>query len=232
MQPPQDDLFQLLNESLNDVQEGDIVIITSKVVAIHEGRCIPISEAITKRELVEQEAEYMFEGQTKYDNSPLAIKFGALFYGAGIDESNADGHYILLPEKPFDSAYTIWKFLREKFQITNLGVIVTDSHSLPLRRGCLSVSIGHWGFHPVEHHAGKPDLFGRKLTISSTNIPDALSAGATLITGEADECIPVTVVRDLPNIRFTTHDTRHEILIPPEDDIYFPLLKPFFNKNL
>lgn len=228
MQPPKDDLYSILDQYLADLREGDVVLITSKVVSIHQGRCIPITEATSKRSLVEKEAEYYFDGQTKYANSPLAIKYGALFYGAGIDESNANGHYILLPEKPYEFAHEVWIHLREKHHIEKLGVIITDSHSLPLRRGCMSISIGLWGFHPIEHHAGKPDLFNRKLTISSTNIADALSAGASLVTGEGNECMPITIVRDVPNIRYTKHDTRHEILIAPEDDIYYPLLKPFF----
>lgn len=231
MQPPKDDLFTLCDEYLTKLHEGDILLITSKVVSIHQGRCIPLTEAPPKRTLVESEAEYLFDGQTKYANSPLAIKYGALFYGAGIDESNADGHYVLLPERPFETAQEIWTYLTKKHQIKKLGVIITDSHSLPLRRGCMSISIGLWGFHPIEHHAGKPDLFGRKLTISSTNIPDALSAGASLVTGEADECIPMTIARDVPNVRYATHDVRHEILIPPEDDIYYPLLKPVFESK-
>lgn len=231
MHPPQDDLFKLLDAYLVDVKERDIVLITSKIVSIHQGRCIPMSSAPEKRDLVEREAEFLFKGQTKYNNSPLAIKYGALFYGAGIDESNADGHYILLPEKPYECAQQVWEYLRKKHTLNKVGVIITDSHSLPLRRGCLSISIGFWGLHPVEYHAGKPDLFGRTLELSSTNIADALSAGASLVTGEADECVPVTIAREVPNVRFTEDDTRDEMLISPEDDIYFPLLKPFFNKE-
>ena len=231
MTPPKDDLFQLFDEHLADIREGDIVLVTSKVVSIHQGRCVPFREGISKRTLVEREAEYLFDGQTKYSNSPLAIKYGALFYGAGIDESNANNHYILLPEKPYDFAFEIWKYLRAKHGIQNVGVIITDSHSLPLRRGCVSISIGLWGFHPIEHHAGKKDLFGRTLQISSTNIADALSAGVTVVTGETNECLPISIARGVPNVVFTPHDTRHEILIPPEDDIYYPLLKPFFQKE-
>ncbi len=230
MKPPKDDIYSLLDHNVVDLQEGDIILITSKIVSIHQGRCIPLTEAPAKRLLVEKEAEYLFDGQTKYANSPLAIKYGALFYGAGIDESNADGHYILLPEKPYEFAHEIWTYFTEKFQIEKLGVVITDSHSLPLRRGCMSISIGLWGFHPIEHHAGKPDLFNRKLTISSTNIADALSAGASVVTGEGNECMPITVARGVPGVRYTKHDTRHELLIAPEDDIYYPLLKVFFEK--
>lgn len=231
MQPPKDDLFSLIDEYLVDVQEEDIILVTSKVVSIHQGRCLPLSAIPSKRDLVIQEAEHYIDGAIKYNNSPLAIKYGALFYGAGIDESNADGHYILLPEKPFDFAELLHRYVRERHQVNSIGIIITDSHSLPLRRGCMSISIGHWGFHPILHHAGKADLFGRILKLSSTNIADALSAGASVVTGEADECLPVTIARDVSNVTFTNQDTRHEILIPAEDDIYYPLLKPFFRNT-
>jgi len=68
------------------------------------------------------------------------------FSGAGIDESNSNGYYTLLPDKPFDEAERIWEFLREKHVIQNLGVIVTDSHSQPLRSGAVGISLACGGF--------------------------------------------------------------------------------------
>ncbi len=228
LQPPKDDLYNLMDEYLFDVQEGDLILITSKVVSIHQGLCIPYDEVKEKRDLVEQEAEYFIEGHVKYSQSPLAIKYGALFFGAGIDESNSGDYYTLLPKKPYDTAQEIWEYLTEKHGVKNIGVIITDSHSLPLRRGCVGISIGLWGFHPIDHHVGKPDLFGRVMRLSSTSIADSVSAGAAAVSGESDECTPITIVRGVPNIRFTSADTRHEILMPPEDDIYYPLMKIFY----
>lgn len=231
MNPPQDNIFEVLDEYLTDVQENDLILITSKIVAIHQGRCVSFDDAPDKRVLVEQEAEYWVEGHRKYSQSPLAIKYGAMFFGAGIDESNSGDYYTLLPSKPFDAAQEIWEYITQKHDLKNVGVIITDSHSQPLRRGCLGISIGLWGFHPVDHHIGKPDLFGRIMRLSSTNIADAVSAGAAAVVGESDECTPVTVVRGVPNVRFTKSDVRHEILMPPEDDIYYPVTKIFYEKD-
>ena len=230
MRPPQDDLFQVLDESLADVREKDIVLITSKVVAIHQGRCV-FREGADKRSLVEAEAEYLIEGYRQYAESPLAIKYGAMFYGAGIDESNSGDYYTLLPDTPYESSKAIWKFLTQKFQLKNIGVIITDSHSQPLRRGCLGISIGVWGFHPINHHVGKQDLFGRTIRLSSTNIADTVSAGAATVSGEAAECTPIVIARNVPNVRFTKQDTRHEILMPPEDDIYYPITRVFYERD-
>ena len=231
MQPPQDDLFSLLDEALIDVQEGDLILVTSKIVAIHQGRCIHFSDVSEKRALVEQEAEQWIEGHPQYAQSPIAIKYGAMFYGAGIDESNSGEYYSLLPETPFEAARDIWQYVIEKHAVKNVGIIITDSHSMPLRYGTLGISIGFWGFHPIDDHVGKKDLFFRTIRLSSTSIVDAVSAGAAAVTGEADECTPVTIARGVPHVRFTKEDTRDEILIPHKDDIYYPVTKVFFEKD-
>lgn len=155
----------------------------------------------------------------------------SLFYAAGIDESNANGHYVLLPKKPFDVAEEIWKYLKAKHKVENVGVIITDSHSQPLRIGAIGISIAWWGFTPIESHKMKKDLFGRPIHFSVTNIVDALSAGATVVCGETDESTPIVIAREVPNITFTKSDTRHEVFRSEKEDIYYPLLKPFYDKK-
>ncbi len=228
MQPPQDDLFAVLDESVTDMKEGDILLVTSKIVSIHQGRCVPEAGA-DKRALVMQEADYLIEGYEKYNLSPLAIKHHALFYAAGIDASNAAGHYILLPDKPFDIAEAIWKQLVAKFGTKKIGVIITDSHSQPMRVGAVGVSLAWWGFHPTESHKGKKDLFDRLLQFSVTNIVDCVAAGAGAVCGETNESTPFVMARAVPNLVFTPLDTRHEVFKAPKDDIYYPLLKPFYD---
>lgn len=222
--PPQDNLFTVLDESLTDVQEGDVIVVTSKVVSIHEGRCVPM-EGTDKSELVRREAEYIFNPEDRVH--PLTITHHALISAAGIDESNSSGYYTLLPEKPFESAQEIYQYLRKRFNREHLGVIITDSHSLLFRYGAMSVSIGYWGFVPVESHVGRADLFGRLMKFSSTNIVDSISAGCALVTGECDESQPVVIVRNVPNVVFTDVDVREKLLIPFEEDIYKSLFKDF-----
>lgn len=222
--PPKDDLFAVLDESLTDVQEEDIVVVTSKVVSIHRGRSVFI-EGSDKSELVRREAKYIFSPIDRVH--PLTIIHNALISSAGIDESNSAGYYTLLPENPFDDAKEIYEYLKKRFKRTSIGVIITDSHSLPFRYGAMSVSIGYWGFHPVERHIGRVDLFGRVLKFSSTNIVDSISAGCTLVTGECDESQPVVIVRNVPNVTFTELDTREKLLIPFEEDIYKSLFRDF-----
>jgi dihydrofolate synthase / folylpolyglutamate synthase len=224
LHPPQDDLFEVLKESLPPLEEGDVVTITSKVVAIHEGRCVPI-EGTDKEALVRGEADYLFypEGRTK----PLTLTNHTFISAAGIDESNGEGYYILLPKDSFASAQKVHEFLTEEYGIQHVGVVITDSHSLPFRYGAMSVAIGCWGFSPIESHIGRPDLFGRQMEYSKINLPDAIAAATTLVTGECDEAQPITIVRGIPNLIFSNVDPRPEFFVRYQDDIYRDLYKDF-----
>jgi F420-0:gamma-glutamyl ligase len=226
MQPPQDDLFSVLNDALVGVEEGDVIAISSKVVAIHEGNCVPTG-SIEKSELVRQEAELLIP--RSYWPSPLTVKHNAFIGTAGVDESNANGHYILLPKDPFKSAKEIQEYLKARFNIKNVGVVITDSHSAPLRRGAIGVSIGYAGFAPTINYVGRPDLFGREMKIEVGNIVDALAAGAGVVMGETDECQPVVIIRDIPNLTFTEAETKDDFLVPFKEDTFRVLYEDFLS---
>lgn len=226
LQPPHDDLYAVFDEFLCDVQEGDILAVSSKVVAIHEGRCLPI-ETTNKHDLITEEAELVIP--RSYWPSPLTIRHSAFIGTAGIDESNANGHYILLPKDPFVSALQIHTYLKTRFKIQNVGVIIVDSHSAPLRRGALSVSIGFWGFAPTTNHVGEPDLFGREFKIEVSNLADALAASAGIVMGETDECQPVVVIRDVPKVAFTEAPKKDDLFIPPREDTFRVLYEDFLS---
>lgn len=223
-QPPQYDLFAVLDEALDNIQEGDIIAISSKVVAIHEGNCLPI-EGVDKKMLVAQEAELSIP-RTCW-SSPLTVKHNAFIGTAGIDESNADGHYILLPKNPFASAQRIHTYITKRFAVKDIGIVITDSHSAPLRRGAMGVAIGWWGFMPTINHVGKPDLFGRAFKIEVSNIVDALAAGAGIVMGETDECQPVVIIRGTPDVTFTGVNTKDELFVTFEDDTFRVLYERF-----
>jgi coenzyme F420-0:L-glutamate ligase len=229
LHPPQDNLREVIDVSLTDVRDGDVVIITSKVVAIHEGRCVPIEET-DKEALVRREAEYLY--QSERQQKPLTITNDALISAAGIDESNGEGYYILLPEDSYASARTIRAHIIKRYGFTNIGVVITDSHSLPFRYGAMSVSIGCWGFEPVESHIGRTDIFGRVMQYSKTNIPDSIAAAATLVSGECDEVQPIQIARGIPNLVWTDDDPRPSFIIPRSEDIYRDLYRDFKKPEL
>lgn len=224
LQPPQDDLFEVFDESLIEVMAGDIVVVSSKVVSIHEGHCVPV-EGSDKKALIAQEAQISIPRE--YWPSSLTVAHNAFIGTAGIDESNANGHYVLLPKDPFESAHTIYSYIKKRFSIERVGVVITDSHSSPLRRGAMGVAIGWWGFKPTINHVGKPDLFGREFRIEVSNIADAIAAGAGLVMGETDECQPVVIARGVPDLSFTDMNTKDELFVAPKDDTFRVLYEDF-----
>jgi F420-0:gamma-glutamyl ligase len=226
--PPRDDLFAVLDEALPEIKNGDIVIVTSKVVSLNEGRTIPIGTR-DKAELVRTEADLLWHPDPA--RKPLTITRHALISAAGIDESNGNGHYVLLPVDAFASARHIRDYLVRRFSLEAVGVVITDSHSLLFRYGALSVSVGCWGFVPVVSHKGEVDLFGRELQFSKTNVADALAAAATLVSGEGAESIPVQIARGVPNLTFTDTDPRPALFVPQEEDTYRQLYRNFTDPN-
>jgi len=227
--PPQDDLYTVLDRSLPVLQEEDVVIVSSKVVAIHEGRCLSI-DGSDKEALVKSETDFTIPRD--YYRLPLTVTRHTFLGAAGVDESNGGGYYILLPEAPFASAHNLHAHLKEKFKLTNLGVIITDSHSGPFRYGATGVSLAWWGIEPLEDHRGRTDLFGRKIQYERSNLVDGLAAGATVVMGEVDEGVPVVIARGVPRLVCTEKNTRETLLVPYREDLFRVLYEKFLPPTL
>jgi coenzyme F420-0:L-glutamate ligase len=225
--PPRDDLWDALDPVLPALQEGDVLAITSKVVAIHQGRCVPIAEFGDREELVANEADAWIGRASSRYGITLSIKGSTLVASAGIDASNANDHYVLWPSAPNDSAAEIGRRLRRERGVRNLGVILTDSHCTPMRRGTTGISIGFYGFEALCDYRGRPDLFGRPLAVTVANRVDAMAAAAVGLMGEGSECIPAVIIRDWPDIVFNDAAGQDGFLISPEQDVFAPLLRCF-----
>jgi len=231
MIPPKDNLVEKLDNTEFELQDGDCVVVSSKVVAIDEGRCIPIAEVSDKNVLVQNEAdEYLPASSGGMWN--LSIKNHALLLSAGIDESNANDHFILLPEDSMVSAKRFWIYFRERFSIENLAVVIADSHSIPFRYGTLGVSLGWWGFNPVTFFEKRTDLFGKPFKYTRINVADSLAGAGVFVMGETDEQTPIAVIHSPPHIEFKEGTDSTDLLIPFKEDIYYDLMRPFFeDKN-
>ena len=188
--PPKDNLEELFLK-IKNLKENSVVAVTSKVVAISEGRCIPIS-SISKDELAIKEADRYIPREKSPGGMILTtIKNNMLVASSGIDESNSGSYYTLWPENPKASAKKIWEYLREKFKVENLGIIITDSRLVPLRRGVVGIAISYFGFKPIKDYRNKKDLFGRKFIMETSNFPDSLATAAVLEMGEGAESKPI-----------------------------------------
>lgn len=223
--PPQDNLYEVLDK-IKIIKDGDIVAITSKVLAIHQGRCVKVG-TIEKNKLIRQEADAYFWPKKHFSLGKFifTVKDNTLILSAGIDESNGDGYYILWPKNTNKFLKEIRDYLRTKHKIKNLGIIATDSHVIPMRRGVVGISIGFIGFEPQHNYIGQKDIFGRKFKYTQTNIVDALSAMAVLLMGEGNERTPIVIIRDMRFVKFTDNPTYKKLIIPRHQDIYRPMLK-------
>lgn len=228
--PPKDDLFSLIRESFSrlKLKEKSIIVITSKIVSIWQGRCIEPETVKDKDELIKKEAElYLDRDKVPGGYALFTIKNGLIVPTAGIDESNANGYFILWPEKPFSAAKKIYNFIKRNYQMNDFGIIITDSHSGPSRLGITGIAIAYYGFYPLKDYRGCPDIFGREMKISQVNIPDSLAAAAVFSMGECDEQTPIAIIEDIDAIQFKRSSPEKDdpLIVPMEEDIYAPFLK-------
>lgn len=228
--PPQDDLFSLIKESFANVKlkEKSIIVITSKIVSIGQGRCVKKDSVKDKDELIKKEADYYLDrDQVPQGYVVLTMKNNILIPSAGIDESNSNEYYILWPKDPFKTAKDIANFFKKTYHLKDFGIIISDSHCTPLRSGTQGISIAYAGFYPLKDYRGKEDIFKQKLKMSQSNIADSLTTAAVVVMGEGNEQTPMAVIEDIDFVEFKEFDpTKNNPLnIDKDDDIYAPLLK-------
>jgi putative folate metabolism gamma-glutamate ligase len=226
------DLNRFVDAHLPPISEESVVVVTSKVVSICEGRTVP-KHAITKEKLIQQEADIII-ANTKLSNKRivLTLKNNLLIPSAGIDESNGNDAYVLYPKDCFASAKQLWSFLRTKHRVQKLGILITDSHTTPLRKGVTGIALAWWGFDPLFSYIGKPDLYGHPLRVTCINVVDALAASAAFLMGEGNECTPLAMIENAPYMAFNENlHAYHEVCIAPEKDLYQPLLKSLSLKD-
>lgn len=210
-----DDLFSFIAEHFKKIPEKSVVVITSKIVALAEKRTAVALNDKMKEKLIRKESEFAIP--TKY--VWLTVKDGMVMASAGIDESNADGKLILLPKDSFKTARDLRNILRRKYGMRHLGILITDSRTIPLRAGVTGVALGYAGFCGVKNYRGKSDIFGRKFKFSRTNVADSLATAAVLVMGEGNERQPLAIIEKAP-INFSDQVNRNELRIDLQEDMY------------
>lgn len=226
--PGETDLFGLLDKSLPSLSEGDVVVVTSKIISLCESNVIPLG-SIDKEVLLIRESDQYLPGTISKYGHHFTITNNTLIPMAGIDESNGGDNYVLWPKDAQKSANEIRNYLAEKFDLKKIGVIITDSTCQPLRRGTTGIAIAHSGFLGLKDYVGTPDLFGRPFNVTQASIAGGLAAAAVLIMGEGTEQTPLCVLSDLPFVVFQDSSPSKaelaEIYINLEDDLFAPFLK-------
>lgn len=223
--PNQATLMKILDASLKKFPEKSILVITSKIISLCEGRVASLDQ--DKEKLIQQEADYYLPKKFRHHGASGTVTHYAFIGASGIDESNASGHFVLLPKDPQKTASLVYHYLKMRFGVKSCGVIIVDSHSTPLRRGASGIALSYRGFVGLKDYRGKKDLFGRKLVIEQANVVDALSAAAVLVMGEGNEQTPLVRIENINGITFRnnapTKKERSEFFVDLENDIFAPL---------
>lgn len=206
-------LVDLLDELVGrKLRDGDVLVISSKFVAISEGRIVRFDTVVPSKhaqalslyheippelcELVIRESDEILGGVAGF---VLSAKDGMLSPNAGIDKSNiANGSAVLYPRHPGEAATMVVESMEFRHGV-RIGVVISDSRLMPTRRGTTGVAVAASGLEAVLDLRGKKDLFGNILKVTSQAIADDLCSAAQLVMGESDEASPFVLVRGLPN---------------------------------
>ncbi|MFK4066240.1 coenzyme F420-0:L-glutamate ligase [Streptomyces sp. NPDC029674] len=189
-----DDLAKLIAAAEPALADGDVVLVTSKIVSKAEGRIVQADdrEAAIDAETVRVVAR----------RGPLRIvenRQGLVMAAAGVDASNTPaGTVLLLPTDPDASARAVREGLRGALGV-DVGVIVTDTFGRPWRAGLTDVAIGAAGVRVLDDLRGGEDAYGNPLSATVVATADELAAAGDLVKGKAAG-LPVAVVRGLPHV--------------------------------
>lgn len=226
---PGDDLKEIIKKSISTLPERSVIVIASKAFSTCENRFVEKNgDPNQKFELIRQESDAYTEPHSSKYKLMMTINRNMLFVNAGIDESNANNQFLLWPADPQKSVNEIWHFLRDEYQLKEVGVTMSDSASFMLNWGVVGRAIAYCGFNPLRSYIGKPDLFGRPMIMEQTNVMHSLTDAAVLEMGEGNEQQPLAIVENISQIEFQDHvptlEELNKLNINLEDDAFAPLL--------
>ncbi|MER5575104.1 coenzyme F420-0:L-glutamate ligase [Streptomyces massasporeus] len=191
---PGDDLAKLIAAAEPGLADGDVLLVTSKIVSKAEGRIVQAADreaaidAETVRVVARRGALRIVENRQ-----------GLIMAAAGVDASNTpSGTVLLLPEDPDASARAVRDRLRDALGV-DVGVVVTDTFGRPWRAGLTDVAIGAAGVRVLDDLRGGTDAYGNPLSATVVATADELAAAGDLVKGKAAG-LPVAVVRGLPHL--------------------------------
>lgn len=189
-----DDLAKLIAATEPGLVDGDVLLVTSKIVSKAEGRIV---EATDREAAIDAETVRVVARR-----GTLRIvenRQGLVMAAAGVDASNTPaGTVLLLPEDPDASARAIREGLRDTLGV-DVGVVVTDTFGRPWRNGLTDVAIGAAGVRALDDLRGGSDAYGNPLSATVVATADELASAGDLVKGKA-EGLPVAVVRGLAHV--------------------------------
>jgi coenzyme F420-0:L-glutamate ligase/coenzyme F420-1:gamma-L-glutamate ligase len=216
------------------IQEKDVLIITHVAVSKAEGSVVNLDEVVASErakeiarktgkepalvEVILRETKEIV--RMRLNSLITETKKGMVCANAGVDRSNVAGerNIVLLPENADASAQ---KIRQEITRLTgcDVAVIVSDTQGRPFRMGEMNVAIGVAGIKPIRDRRGEKDLFGYVLRIKQTAVADELASAAELVIGQANEGIPVAIIRGY-KYQATERASATELTRPKEKDLF------------
>ena len=202
-----------------DLANGDVVVVTQKVVSKAEGRLVALdpTDVDAKIRLVESESARIV--RRRGDLLIAETKHGFVCANAGIDLSNvAEGFAALLPLDPDRSARWIRDGLRARASV-EVGVIVSDTFGRPWRNGLTDIALGVAGIAAVVDLRGSFDTQGRELMATQVCVADELAGAADLVMGKASG-VAAAIVRGVPADWLRESSVKSEVVRDKSDDLF------------
>jgi coenzyme F420-0:L-glutamate ligase / coenzyme F420-1:gamma-L-glutamate ligase len=221
----------ILSSAKQKIQDGDILVISQKIISKQEGRTINLSKVIPSNLALGIGAEYNKDPKlievilseskriVRMENEIIIVetKQGFICANAGVDESNIEpGYATLLPIDSDKSALLLQSEIKEKTK-KNIAILVSDTFGRPFRMGQTNCAIGVAGMDSILDYQGTKDSFGKILRITAIAIADELCSAAELVMGKTLNC-PVVIIR---NYKFNKSDSKITSIIRPENEDLF-----------
>jgi len=229
---PKDDLTdQLLSSSKTSLENGDVLVISQKVISKHEGRVVNLESVIPSElsigiasayekdpklvEVILSESERIV--RMEHGVIIVQTKHGFICANAGIDESNVENGYATL--LPKDSDVSAQKIRKQIMQQTGkkIAVLISDTFGRPFRMGQTDHAIGIAGMDAILHYEGTPDIFGKILRVTAIAISDELCSAAELVMGKTKKC-PAAIIK---NFEFKENTGNIQNIIRADDEDLF-----------
>jgi len=215
----------------SEINDGDILVFSQKIVSKNEGRMLSLSSVNPSLlangiassygkdprliELILSESERI----VRMENGIIIVKtkHGFICANAGIDESNVqDGYATLLPKDPDKSASLLKERIEQKTG-KNVAVIISDTFGRPFRLGQTDVAIGIAGLEPILDYNGKPDTFGKIMQVTAIAVADEICSASELVMGKVEKC-PIAIIR---NYDFSYSDVKIQKMLRSDHDDLF-----------
>ena len=218
---PGDDLAELIFQSCKNTQieilDGDVLVVTQKIVSKAEDRLVEIDPEIGHKPLVEEESVRILRRRGELIISET--KHGFVCANAVIDLSNVEqGQAALLPVDSDKSARRIRDALSHRYSL-DVAVIISDTFGRPWRRGVTDVAIGSAGLLPVVDLRGTTDALGRELQVTEVAVADELASAAELVMGKSTG-VPVAILRGVDPEWFGDGSVKDDLLRKPNEDLF------------